>query len=212
MKEYHKITTVYKRDPETKFRTLLDAYATPELEYLSKCVWEWEEKVDGTNIRVMVSDGEVRFGGKTGNAQIPAFLISRLQDLFPPGKMAEAFPDGACLYGEGFGPKIQKGGGNYGESVDFCLFDVKVGDWWLKREDVTAVAQKLQCQYAMVAGHGTLPEMVEFVKNGFTSAWGMFSAEGVVARPHGVDLFARDGSRIITKLKGKDFQAEKDGK
>lgn len=213
MKEYHKIPTVYERDPEAKFRTLLDTYATPELKYLANCTWEWEEKVDGTNIRVIVSDGQVRFGGKTDNAQIPTFLLSRLQDLFKPEEMAEAFPDGACLYGEGFGPKIQKGGGNYGPSVDFCLFDVKVGEWWLKREDVTAVAQKLRCQYAMVVGHGTLPEMVEFVRAGFTSRWGTapFQAEGVVARPYGVELFSRNGSRIITKLKAKDFRAERDG-
>ena len=48
MKEYHKIQTVYLRDPETKFRILLEGqYATPELEYLAQNKWTWTEKVDG---------------------------------------------------------------------------------------------------------------------------------------------------------------------
>lgn len=42
------------------------------------------------------------------------------------------------------------------------------------------------------------------VRKGFKSAWGDFTAEGLVGRPL-VELKGRDGSRIITKLKYKDF-------
>ena len=45
MKEYHKIQTVFKRDPFTNFKTLIvDEYSTPELEYLSDNIWIWHEQ------------------------------------------------------------------------------------------------------------------------------------------------------------------------
>ena len=46
--------------------------------------------------------------------------------------------------------------------------------------------------------------MVDFVRHGFPSQWGDFTAEGVVARPK-VELKTRNGARIITKLKHIDF-------
>ena len=48
--------------------------------------------------------------------------------------------------------------------------------------------------------------MVENVKKGFISKWGDFQAEGIVARPQ-VELKARNGKRVITKIKNKDFTA-----
>ncbi|MBU1082564.1 MAG: hypothetical protein KKB59_18905, partial [Spirochaetes bacterium] len=49
MQKYHKIQTVFKRDPETKFKTLLIGdFALPEFEYLKNNLWVYTEKVDGT--------------------------------------------------------------------------------------------------------------------------------------------------------------------
>ena len=207
MKEYHKIQTVYLRDPETKFKTLLEGrFALPEFEYLQNNEWIFTEKVDGTNIRIMFDGKEINFGGKTDNAQIPSFLVNKLNDLFRPleNKFAEMFPDGACLYGEGYGAKIQKGGGNYRQDQDFVLFDVKVGDWWLQRTDVEDIAGKLGVDVVPIIGKGTLHEMIERTKIGFNSQWGEFTAEGIVARPE-TELKTRTGGRIITKIKHKDF-------
>lgn len=115
------------------------------------------------------------------------------------------FPDGdVCLYGEGYGAKIQKGGGNYCPDQDFVLFDIKIGEWWLLRLDVEDIAQKLSLDVVPVIGSGTLYEMVEIVKEGFNSQWGDFLAEGIVARPS-VELKTRRGDRLITKVKCKDF-------
>jgi len=47
----------------------------------------------------------------------------------------------------------------------------------------------------------TTPEYIV----GFMSAWGEFKAEGIVARPS-IELIARNGKRIITKIKHKDFE------
>ena len=78
MKEYHKIQTVFHRDPDTKFKTLLEGrFSLPEFEYLQNNEWIFTEKVDGTNIRI-IFDGELTFGGKTDRAQIPNQLVNKL--------------------------------------------------------------------------------------------------------------------------------------
>lgn len=207
MKPYHKIPTVFKRDPETKFKTLLiGKYATPELEYLKDCEWEFTEKIDGTNIRVMsLPSGDVCFCGKTNNANLPAKLFTRLNELFPPhGKLHEQFPDSACLYGEGFGAGIQKGGGNYQGTQEFVLFDVRVGKWWLERESVKVIAEELGIMAVPIIDVGTLGSMESRVRGGFSSTWGHFPAEGIIARPM-TELFGRNGERVICKLKCGDF-------
>jgi ATP-dependent RNA circularization protein (DNA/RNA ligase family) len=208
MSEYHKIQTVFKRDPATKHKTLLEGeYSLPEFEYLANNKWVFTEKVDGTNIRVYFRDGKVTFGGRTDRAQIPATLVERLNDRFLPQveRFGEVF-NGAdmCLYGEGYGAKIQKGGGNYRQDQDFVLFDVMVGNWWLQRADVEDVARKMGLDVVPVVGEGTLLEMVEYAKAGIPSTWGDFQAEGYVARP-ATELKTRAGHRLITKIKCRDF-------
>ncbi len=221
--EYHKIETLFKRDPETKFSTLLEGqYANPAFEYLKDCHWRLTEKVDGTNIRIMIDhDGVVRYGGRTDKAQIQATLFQVLTDTFNPMQplLHEQFPDGAILYGEGYGARIQRGGGNYRPDPGFILFDVLVGPWWLKYEDMESVARTLGLDTVPVMGEGcTLDDMVDTIKDGLWSRWSSrgtnigpipdgedaFYAEGIVARPM-TELQDRAGRRIITKLKRKDF-------
>lgn len=207
MNEYHKIQTVYLRDPDTKFKTLLlGEYALPEFMYLAFNEWIFTEKVDGTNIRIMLDGQQIIFGGKTNDAQIPAPLLANLQNIFLPqiGVLKEKFSDGVCLYGEGYGAKIQKGGGNYRPDQGFVLFDVKIGDFWLERNNVEDIAKNLGIEVVPIIGSGTLVDMVDKAAIGFKSVWGDFQAEGIVARP-AVGLKARNGARIIAKIKHKDF-------
>ena len=205
MREYHKIQTVYKRDPETNFKTLLTGvWALPEFEYLALNKWVFTEKVDGTNIRVSWNGEDIFFNGKTERAEIPNFLLAKLEAKFIDKPFEDIFNCPVCLYGEGYGAKIQKGGGNYRQDQDFVLFDVKIGDFWLQRDDVVEIADKLHIDVVPIIGDGTLPKMVQMVESGFKSTWGDFMAEGVVARP-GIELKARNGSRVITKIKHKDF-------
>ncbi len=207
MNEYHKINTVFKRDMATKHKTLIEGdWALPEFEYLAGNPWVFTEKVDGTNIRVMYQDGAVTFGGKTDKAQIPAQLVTRLNDRFLhlAERMQWIFGCDACLYGEGYGAKIQKGGGNYRPDQDFVLFYVRVGEWWLQRADVEDVAEKLGIAVVPIIGEGSLLEAVNWAKRGIRSTWGNFEAEGIVARPK-TELKTRSGQRIITKIKCRDF-------
>lgn len=210
MTEYHKIQSIFKRDMTSKRKTLIEGQWTlPEFEYLANNQWAFTEKVDGTNIRVIFKDGGVTFGGRTADAQIPAKLFERLNERFLPmaHKLAEVFPDGtAALYGEGYGAKIQKGGGNYRADQDFVLFDVKCGDWWLQRADVEDVAVKLGIDVVPIIGEGTLHDAVSRAKAGILSTWGPFEAEGIVARPK-TELKTRGGQRLIAKIKCRDFVA-----
>ena len=211
MTEYHKIQTVYKRDPETKFKTLLEGdYSLPEFQYLQDNEWVFTEKVDGTNIRVMFDGKCISFGGKTDRAQIPTNLVNRLNESFldKSALFKDVFDGDAtevCLYGEGYGAKIQSGG-KYRPDQDFVLFDIKIGHWWLQREDIEDIAKKLSIDIVPIIGLGTLVDMVNITRRGFNSLWGNFIAEGIVARPI-VELKSRSGDRIITKIKHKDFSS-----
>lgn len=208
MKEYHKIKTLWKRESEKPCNMIVGEFALPEFELLKDLEWVGTEKVDGTNVRVMWDGNKVKFGGKTDNAQMPIILIDKLNELFGGEANEQLFEQtfdcgDVCLYGEGYGAKIQKGGGNYGE-INFVLFDVKIGDWWLKREDVEEIATKLGVDIVPIIFNGTLLELSELVATGFNSKWGMFEAEGIIAKPK-IELKNRKGDRIITKLKYKDF-------
>ena len=206
MNQYHKIQTVWKRDPVNHYKTLIEYdYSMPEFKYLEKNKWIFTEKVDGTNIRIMWDGANLTFGGKTDNAQIPVFLINKLNESFNAEMFKEHFTDPMCLYCEGYGAKIQRGGGNYkSDGVDVVLFDIKIGDWWLKRDSILEIAGKLNVQIIPIIGEGDLIDMIGMVRDGFKSTWGDFMAEGIVARPK-VELKTRSGHRIITKIKHRDF-------
>lgn len=208
--EYHKIQSVFMRDPATKFKTFLPEYSCEEFEYLRNCEWEWTEKIDGTNIRVMWDGERVKIGGRTDRAQIPATLVQRLDEILPPEKMKAQFGAGeVILYGEGCGPGIQKGGG-YFDHVEFVLFDIKIGQWWLKRKDVQGIAQGLGILDSPIMFASDIKGAELIVKRGFFSTFqsakgAMKAAEGLVGRPR-CEMSGRDGKRIITKLKTKDWE------
>jgi len=207
MKEYHKIQTVYLRDPATKYKTLLEGQFTkPEFEYLKNNMWVFTEKVDGTNIRVQWDGEQVAFAGKTDNADMPKFLLERLVEMFPAGRFTANELPPLCLYGEGYGAKIQKGGGNYiADGVSFILFDVWVDGVWLERYNVEDVAEKLMVKIVPIVGEGTLIEGIEMVRNGYDSKLRKTPPEGLIMRPK-VELVNRRGERVITKVKMKDFK------
>ena len=208
---YHKIQSLYKRDPENKHKTfLLGQYTLPEFEYLKDFTWNGTEKVDGTNIRVGWNGERIRIGGRTDNAQLPHDLITAIEDMFatePASNYFQRHPE-AILFGEGYGPGIQKVGRFYREEgKSFVLFDVWSGDRWLSADIVCSVASEIGIEQCPTLFSGSLIEAVEMVSSegGFESTWNdNLVSEGLVLRPN-VELCCSDGSRIITKLKCKDF-------
>lgn len=209
MTEYHKIETLFERDPAT---FVVDPARLKASVLGTIREWDVTEKIDGTNIRVMLSAaGEVSFGGRSDAAQIPADLVQYLIRTFPQDALKAALwlnpeePVDAVLYGEGYGPGIQKGGGLYRADKAFILFDVLIGgQWWLSREAVDEIAGKLGIAVVPYLGRMPLDQIVETVHTPFASALGTAMAEGVVARPI-EPLFDKRMKRIIIKLKTKDF-------
>ena len=213
MSTYHKIDSIYFRDPATNHKTFITGrWSRDAFGYLARNEWEWTEKVDGTNIRVMLSMGDVAFGGRTDNAQLPAMLVTRLMEMFPQGTAIRDYDgelvhdDPVVLYGEGYGNKIQSGGKYKSDGVDFVLFDVSINGRFLSRHDVERIAGQLDIQAVPVVGRGTLLDAIQYVHEGFNSEWGAFMAEGLVCRPS-LELCDSNGRRIITKIKHKDFLA-----
>ena len=205
MTEYPKIQSIFKRDEKTH-KFLDEEWSLPEFEYLASNEWAFTEKVDGTNVRIEWDGEEVAFGGRTDNAQMPPFLLARLQELFPVENFASLYPETPMLlFGEGYGARIQKGGGNYKrDGVDFMLFDVLCGGLWLRRPDMLDIARNLQVEHSYEVDCGTIYDAIKMVKGGMKSTFGDFVAEGLVIRPC-VELQTRRGYRVISKLKTRDF-------
>jgi len=207
MREYPKIYGPYLRHTEGPNRNKLieGAWSRPEIGYLADFQWHFTEKVDGTNIRVHWDGHRVEFGGRTERAQIRADLYAELQRLFPEELFEQHFgSDVVTLYGEGYGPGIQKGGGNYRAAPGFVLFDVRVGDWWLLRENVVDVGINLGVDVVPLTLTGTVADAIALVRNGLKSDWGPFTAEGLVGVTK-VGLLDRAGNRVMVKIKAADF-------
>lgn len=217
MKTYHKIQTVFKRDDVTH-KIIEGAWTLPEFAYLQDLTWRWTEKIDGTNIRVMpryeTRFGEpsdkviIKIGGKTDNANTPQKLLEAVQAAFDPDLVKKVFNLGPqiCLYGEGYGAGIQKGG-NYRQDNGFILFDINIDGWWLLRNDVESIAKSLGIDVVPIIDICSINDAIEKVRKGFESKVAEkpgFIAEGLVGVPN-VPLFTRKGERIITKIKYKDF-------
>lgn len=221
---YHKIHTLFNRDPETNFKKLLvGQWSRPEFEYLAMNTWKATEKVDGTNIRVIWDGYQFLYKGRTDSADIPTFLREKLADLFGRNeelitRLTEMFPaeslygKSVTFYGEGYGAKIQKGGGNYiPDGVDFVLFDILYVDHWMRQTDVRSVAGELGIRMVPIVDSRNLWELYEMIVDApLMSQWGDFEAEGIVMRPQ-QELLDRNGNRIIAKLKNKDVLRWSDG-
>lgn len=215
MIEFSKIETLYDRDEKTR----MVQEGVFRKDYFPRVAgWDVTEKIDGTNVRIHLSpEGKIRLGGRSDDAGMPMILFDHLQDTFLENsdKMKEVLwrgePCDVTLFGEGYGPKIQKGGGDYRRDISFRLFDVKVDSWWLLQKDVIDIAEKLEIKTAPVLfdGPADITAIVSLVKNGFDSSvaqdendGGVKKAEGIVARSPFVD---RAGDRVMFKLKTVDF-------
>ena len=212
MKEYHKIETVFNRDIEGTKQLIEGSFRNETVEMLKDINFLWTEKVDGTNIRIHWDGHRIEFGGRTEKAQIPSDLVNFLTEKFCNNETEELFEQkfgdsDVILFGEGYGKKIQKVGALYiPDGVSFILFDVCIGDVWLKRDSVEDIAKAFNIDVVPVVGKGTIMEAVEFVKGHPQSViCDKAPMEGVVVRPE-CELRDRMGRRIIVKIKVNDFK------
>ncbi len=164
----------------------------------------------------------VRFYGHHEKSQMPPFLLEYLQETFTLGKMKALWrgPGEAeypiVLYGEGYGAKIQSGGDYRKDSdVSFRLFDVLIGESWLRRVDVESVATQLYILPVpyVYLGQRPIDVIVAEVRVGIPSV--VANLEGVPRMSEGViaftdpPLFNSRGKRLTFKLKTSDFVSGK---
>ena len=209
MKEYEKIETIFVRDEKTK-KLNEHIYRNETIEFLKDIEWEFTEKIDGTNIRIIWDGHKVSYYGRTDKAQIPTQLMNKLIELFGGNINEEMFEQkfGATpvmLIGEGYGAKIQKGGGDYRQDNNFILFDVCINNKYLSRDNVNDIANYFGIESVPVIFSGNLQKGIDFVKTKPYSTIGTAKMEGLVARPK-VELYDKNGNRLIVKIKVCDFE------
>lgn len=202
---YPKIETIFERDPKT-FKVDENKIKDPIYTLIKE--WEFTEKIDGTNIRI-IYDGtsNIKFGGRTENAQLPCELLNLLHEDIKFEPFHETFGEkNVIIFGEGYGAKIQNGGG-YSPTQKFIAFDILIGErYWLNREDVESICNKLGLDIVPLIGYMSLEEGVKIVKEGFKSKIGNGSmdSEGLIGRTR-IPLFDSKHNRLICKIKTKDF-------
>lgn len=209
MQTYNKIETVFNRDTEGTRRLILGSYRNETVEYLKDNIWQFTEKIDGTNIRVHWDGHNVEFGGRTDKAQIPNHLLDKLNELFGTLEAEELFEQtfgekDVILFGEGYGPKIQNGG-EYRSDVSFVLFDVMIGGNYQSREWVEQTAKMFNIDIVPIVLEGTIQDSINYVMSHPHSTIGNAMMEGVVGRPL-IELNDRCGKRVIVKIKWDDFK------
>lgn len=200
MNKYPKMMNLFKLCPNTFERT--NVFTCPEFEYLMDCDWEWTEKIDGMNIRVIFDlDGNIDVRGRTDKAILNQDLVDNIKSIFT----LEHEVRGVTFYGEGYGAGIQKGG-RYSATKSFILFDIHhdIQDYWYDVGSRNETAKLLGIPQVPVVTIGSVWAAYSMVKAGLQSRFGQFYAEGLVGRPI-EPLMTRGKRRIIVKIKHRDY-------
>lgn len=146
MREYPKTENLFERDDATK-KLIVGQYRNPWVPQIKD--WLVTEKIDGTNVRLMLWGGPdgftAEFRGRSDVASLPISkgkteadlvneiwgyeevplcnLLVRALDQIEPEREDTLWA--MCVYGELHGPGIQKIGGSYGPRKTIRVFDVK---------------------------------------------------------------------------------------
>ena len=184
-------------------------YREPELEYLAKNLWVYKRKLNGENMRVLWNGEQAIWNGKTNDFETDAETTEYMNTTFLEEVFEEKFghEKQVLLFGERMAPKTQ--GNELGlESVEFVLFDVKIGDTWLAPENLRAIAKYfgLRTCYDFMRPEDekrnyaqTLENLIDEVAKGRFENW-----EGIVASP-ATGLYNRKGERLICKIKNHEY-------
>ncbi len=223
MEPYGKIPALYKRDsdsPKQVIPVVKDMYIA-QLDH-AYALWQLSEKIDGTNVRIIWDGYEVRFAGRKSD-QLQPNVQSAIEEQHPHLEaMFEQVFDGqeVTVYGEGFGPGVNKGG-KYGDRIRFRGFDVVIGGSELNPADAYDVIRQLGLSpvkvYPMAEPYPSrLFRMMQDIVAGSSqyhymhsaylhSEFGDFYPEGYVMRPR-VNLYKKNGSAIKVKLTFRDAE------
>lgn len=212
MGTYPKIPNIFNRENDNNGKNLIfNNFTSTELEILSLIPdWEFTEKIDGANIRIIWDGYRVEIKGRTDKANLPTHQLETLNNLFAGEDNEEIFErlfgdKEVTLFGEVYGNKVQTNG--YSETTDFTLFDVNIGGIWLERQDMISIANEFCIRPVPIVCTGNLYDGIRYVAEGHTTLipGGTRIQEGLVGRAP-LGLCDRRGNRIIVKIKYRDFK------
>lgn len=112
------------------------------------------------------------------------------------------------IYGELYGPGVQKGG-HYGDTLRFAVFDICQQGWFVPIGMLTEMCNNLGLDMVPYVGRMNIAEAEDMVSKGFkTMVWEPkdpdYIEEGIVARPV-IPVKDTRGKRMIVKVKYKDY-------
>lgn len=225
MKPYHSIETVFVRNKETN---VLDFTKIRNETHAFIPRWILTEKIDGTNVRVVVTLSGIEIKGRTDNATLHPELVAEVTGLFDHGKLLEYFTNyrgkelhpnwSVTFYGEGYGAGIQKGG-VYSQTKRFRCFDVLLGEsWWTTHDQAFAICMGLNIPFVPDLGESiSIPQTRDELLSRFLDGESQVALwdsgkervlpEGVVAKPP-VVLFDAHGDRVMWKLTFREFDKQ----
>lgn len=213
MHKYRSIESVFVRDKRTN-KLNFDIIRNPAFKLVK--AWLVQEKVDGMNIRVIITQEGIEIKGRTDRAEIPQDLEAHIRSVIDEeailalrAKIPDKEEYTITLYGEGYGDNIQKGK-NYREDKAFICFDILYGETgWLNPAEVEFYCGKASIPCVPIVGTiDTIPrtreDLTNIMPNSFVSNKTGIMVEGIVARPREI-MYDVNLERIMWKLCFRDF-------
>ncbi len=170
------------------------------------------EKVHGTSAFIKWEQG------KPINFHAGCVSHDKFIQLFDEAKLTALFEsmghEHVKVHGEAYGGKVQGMSSTYGPHVNFIVFDIRVGHFWLSVLDMEKVAQTLGFE---VVPYRRIPTTIEALDQArdepsevaFRRGCGSDKKrEGVVLRPL-IELTKNNGRRIIVKHRIYEYSERK---
>ena len=213
--KYSKYSSPFKKDE--KFKNTIE---TSQILPVGR--WIKTEKIDGTNIRIIITKSD-----NDGNRIV--YVGSRKLILNPKDKTSNQYMD--CLndinfnklkeyfeeidstiiiYGEGYGSGVQKGG-IYSSKKNYRVFDIRIGNAYQDFEYIEKVCIDNQLNIVPVIGevreitYGECITSLDKFKETLIKEGDGGIPEGIVYKFEPV-LLNKYGERLIFKVKFKDFE------
>lgn len=167
-----------------------------------------EEKIDGSQFSVALSEGQLQMRSKGAEVhEGQGGMFSKAVDTFQ--RLKSALREGWVYRGEYLQkPKHNVLAYDRTPKDHFILFDVQTGlETYLSPEDKRAEAERLGLECVPLLYTGTLQGAEQFIQMlDQTSVLGSQKIEGVVVKPLNYDLFGPDKKCLLAKYVAPEFK------
>lgn len=201
-----------------KWSSIENSYRTKEISYyrqlfpdLDEYQYVVTEKLHGSNVSFHFKAGEPMCVARRNGMLAPDEDFYGVRELIPKYQdgldvmqgMAEEASDTIRLYGEIFGPGVQKGV-DYGDEKRIAFFGIKRFDMLVPFDVFSFMLPETLMMVPIVATSVSLQDALDF-DIGFTSLVGNSLCEGIVIQPQYVVLEDNYGSPFLLKKKNEEF-------